>query len=270
MFSKYLKRTGGLSVAESGDRVRELGFDHLDLTVRPGGHVEPDEAPERLPGVVETLREKGVGVPLITTSITGADEEHAESLFRLADECGIEHLKLGYWRYDGFGTVADGLVAMREDLAGIRELSADYDVTPSVHTHSGDFLSANPAFLRESLVDGDPEDLGIYVDPGHLVVEGGKSGWEMNLDLVSDYVQMVSVKDFGWFSEETDAGVEWEPRTVPLGEGMVPWATVFDRLREAGFDGPVSVHSEYPDLSTGELLDRTAGDLAYLREVALR
>ena len=38
MFSKHL---GALSIPEAGQAIKGLGFDGVDLTVRPGGHVEP-------------------------------------------------------------------------------------------------------------------------------------------------------------------------------------------------------------------------------------
>jgi sugar phosphate isomerase/epimerase len=268
MFSKMLKRTGGLSVAEAGNRIADLGFDGVDLTVRPGGHVDPEAAADRLPEAVATLEEKGLSVPMVTTSITGADEAHAEEIFAVADAEGVDYLKLGYWDCGGGGSVHDGIGAMRENVEGIREMAASYDVTPAVHTHSGDFLSANPALFWETLREGDPENLGIYVDPGHLTLEGGLSGRDMTIDLVGEYVTMVSVKDVGWFREESGDGVAWEHRMIPLDEGMVPWGSVFDTLRKVGFDGPVSIHSEYGDLDLEGLLEQTEADVAYLRRVA--
>jgi sugar phosphate isomerase/epimerase len=270
MFSKMLKRTGGLSVDEAGDRIAKLGFDGVDLTVRPGGHVAPEDASQQLSGAIETFRSKGLSVPMITTGITDADEEYAEDIFAVADAEDVEYLKLGYWYYDGFGSIHEGCDSMREDLEGIRELSTEYDVTPAVHTHSGDFLSANPAMLWSVLRDGKPEDLGIYVDPGHLVAEGSLSGWEMNLDLVRDYVAMVSIKDFGWSREQKNGEVEWMEDWVPLGEGLVPWDRVFDRLDAIGFDGPVSVHSEYGNLDLEGLIDQTREDVEYLDGIVER
>ena len=49
---------------------------------------------------------------------------------------------------------------------------------------------------------------------------------------------------------------------------------MFDCLRQIGYDGPVSLHSEYlgrhswRDLSLDELLEQTRDDLAYIRQVA--
>ena len=264
MFSKMLKRTAGLSISAAGEWIEDLGFDGIDLTVRPGGHIAPSEAADQLPGAIDTLQGQGLSVPMITTDLTAADDEYAESIFAVAEATGVEYLKLGYWRYEGFGTLDRGLADMRENLADIRALSAEYDVTPAVHTHSGPYLSANPALFADTLLQGDPDDLALYVDPGHLVAEGSRSGWELLLDRFADYIAMVSIKDFGWFQVNER---EWRSEWVPLGEGLVPWSTVAERLDTIGFDGPVSVHSEYHDLGPEALRAQTREDVRFLRHL---
>jgi sugar phosphate isomerase/epimerase len=58
---------------------------------------------------------------------------------------------------------------------------------------------------------------------------------------------------------------------VPLQRGVVAWPEVFACLRQIGFDGWVSVHSEYQgshswrDLTVEELIEQTREDLKYLR-----
>lgn len=270
MFSKMLKQTGGLSVSEAGDQIAELGFDGVDLTVRPGGHIAPEEAADRLPEAVEMFRGKGLTVPMITTGITSAGDPHAEEIFMAASDCGVDYLKLGYWGYDGFGTIHESLDAMLDDLRGVRELGRDYAVTPAIHTHSNDVLTANPAYVWDLLRSGSPDSLGMYVDPGHLFVEGSGSVWEMNMDLVREYIAMVSVKDPVVRQVETEAGATWEREWAPVGQGMVSWPRVFELLDDIGFDGPVSVHSEYDDHEFDELVDQTRADLGYLGDVVGR
>ncbi|MFB6136697.1 MAG: sugar phosphate isomerase/epimerase family protein [Halobacteriaceae archaeon] len=264
MFTKHLKRTGGLDLEAAADRMADWGFDGADLTVRPGGYVDPADVEAALPAAVDTLSERGLSVPMATTSVTGADEDHAEAVFRAAADCGIDRLKLGYWRYDGFGTLREGLAAMRADLDGLEELGAEHGVTPCVHVHSGDFLSANAAVLWSLLEDRDPDRLGAYLDPGHMAVEGGLSGWEQGLDLLADRARLLAVKDFAWRRAEGDR--EWGVETVPLEEGLVPWERAFDHLRESGYDGPVSLHSEY-DWPFDDLAAQTGRDLEYVREL---
>ncbi|MHB0876112.1 MAG: sugar phosphate isomerase/epimerase family protein, partial [Anaerolineae bacterium] len=81
MFSKHLSP---LSIEDAAKTAGGLGFDGLDLTVRPGGHVEPSDAGEGLPKAVEAVRALGLDVPMITTSIVSADEPHAEAVFQAA------------------------------------------------------------------------------------------------------------------------------------------------------------------------------------------
>ena len=82
MFSKMLKNIGGLSVEEAGDYIANLGFDGVDLTVRPGGHILPREARSKLPEAIEILNSKGLSVPMITTNITSANEKYAEEIMK--------------------------------------------------------------------------------------------------------------------------------------------------------------------------------------------
>jgi len=269
MFSKMMKNVGNLSVDKAGDYIADLGFDGVDLTVRPEGHVLPQEAARRLPEAIDILRTKGLTVPMITTSITNADQKNAEDIFKTASECGVKFLKLGYWRYEGFGTIEKQIERVRKDnLKGIYRLSKQYNLTAGVHIHSGDFLTANPAVVKMLLQDYDPERLCAYIDLGHMAVEGGLSGWKMGMDLLQEHIGMVAVKDFGWFHEKDETGERrWRARIVPLSEGLVPWSEVFTYLQKTGFDGPVSFHSEYDDVTLEELIRRTRQDLQYAKQI---
>jgi len=64
-FSKHLPE---LHYPELAQWLHDAGFDGADLTVRPGGHVLPERAAQDLPRAVETIRAKGLDVPMITTS----------------------------------------------------------------------------------------------------------------------------------------------------------------------------------------------------------
>ncbi len=269
MFSKMLKNVGNLSVDSAGDCIADLGFDGVDLTVRPEGHVLPEEAMRRLPEAVDILGSRGLSVPMITTGITDAGEKYAEDIFKTASECGVGFLKLGYWRYEGFGTIGKQIERVRKgSIKGIHELSREYDVTAGIHIHSGDFLTANPAVVKMLLEDYDPEHLCAYIDPGHMAVEGGLSGWKVGMDLLQERIRMVAVKDFGWFHEKDKTGEwGWRARVVPLSEGLVPWAEVFAYLQKIAFDGPMSLHSEYDDVTLEELIRRTRQDLQYAKRI---
>lgn len=261
MFSKML---GSLSVEETGDAIAEMGFEGVDLTVREGGHVLPERVETDLPRAVETLRTRGLSVPMITTGVVDAQEPCAEAVFRTASQCGIRYLKPGYWQYGGFGHIRAQIKAAREKLVGLETLAKRYDVCVGLHTHSGDFITALPGTLLMLLEGFDPKHVGAYIDPGHMALEGARSGWEIGMDLLAERIVLVAVKDVGWTYR---GGKDWQPNLFPLSEGMVKWPQVFAHLGTIGYDGVLTVHSEYPQLSTEALIAQTKRDLAYLREV---
>jgi len=265
MFSKMLKNIGKLPLDEAGDRIKAMGFDGVDLTVRTGGYVLPERVAETLPVAIETLRSKGLVVPMITTEITDARGKNTASIFRTASRLGVGFLKLGYWQYEGFGAIEKQIQRTREQLEGLEALSREYAMTSTLHIHSGPFLTADAAVVLRLLEGYDPDLLGAYIDPGHMTIEGGLSGWKMGIDLLSPYITLVAVKDFGWFKRR--GAKNWEFRLIPLSQGMVRWHEVFSCLADIGYNGPVSLHSEYEYMNLNELLHQTQKDLRYVKRV---
>lgn len=262
MFSKMLRE---YDVNKMSDTAAEMGFDGVDLTVREGGHILPEKVKDDLPRAIDILKSKGLSVPMITTSITNVKEPYVEEIYKTAEICGVKFLKLGYWRYEGFGKIKEQINKAKEELKGIESLSKRYKICSAIHIHSGDFLSANAAIVYLLLKDFNPKVIGAYIDPAHMVIEGGKSGWKMGMDLLSDYICLVAVKDFNWFHK---GGKNWDIAWGPFQEGMVPWDEVFTYLKKIDFNGYLSIHSEYnwKDLTIKERLHQTKQDLAYIRE----
>jgi len=269
MFTKMLKNIGHLSLEKAGDYIAEMGFDGADLTVRPGGYVAPEKASEGLPKAISILKTRGLGVPMITTSITDAKKGYAEDVFKAASKCEVRYIKLGYWTYKGFGNLRKQLEKMRKDLDGLYALSRKYSVTATIHTHAGAFLSADPGLVFLILREYDPEWLGAYVDPGHMFTEIGPSGWEIGMDLLAPYIRLVAVKNYRWIrvTDEQTGEKRWKVQMMPLREEIVPWSMVFKCLKIINFDGCVSLHSEYEELSLEELIRQTREDLDYIKNV---
>jgi sugar phosphate isomerase/epimerase len=273
MFSKHL---APYSIAEMGVVVRGLGFDGVDLTVRPGGHVLPEEVGQALPAAVDTLQSVGLTVPMITTGVTDAAEPHAGLIFETAAACGITRLKLGYWSYQGFGTMRSLIDDCQRKMDGIEALAKRHGVRACIHIHSGNSASANAAVVAELLRNRDPAATGAYIDPGHMTAEGSISGWRQGMDLLAPYLALVAVKAMDWEKTKDPATGDaiWRTRMVPLREGAVRWREVFALLKQLAYDGPVSFHSEYQgshswrDLTVPELIEQTREDFAYIRSLA--
>ncbi len=89
----------------------------------------------------------------------------------------------------------------------------------------------------------------------------------MAVSMVRDRLLLVAAKSPAWFRTEERGEVKWEHRLVPMREGLVDWLQVLELLRSINYDGPISLHSEYEDLSRDELLRVTRDDLAYLKSL---
>lgn len=277
MFSKHLQE---LDVAAAGQAIKTLGFDGVELTVRAGGHVEPERVKEDLPRAVEALRAIGLAVPAIVTDIKGKDAPHAHAVCAAAAQVSATHLRNGAWPYRPFGQIREQVAAATRNASELEDLGREYGLRFCVHCHSGATLTAHGALLAQIIADTDPRFVAASFDLGHLTVEGGNGAWIQSIDLLQDRIGIVAVKSFGWFSESDTAtgAVRWTPRLVPLAEGAVQWARAFSLLRQVGWDSDgdalVSVHSEYQgrgswrSLDLPELLTQTGEDLAFLRRQA--
>jgi L-ribulose-5-phosphate 3-epimerase len=254
VFSKHLP---DLNYEELGKTAKELGFDGVDLTVRPKGHVLPERAAEDLPRAVDTLRKHGLSVPMITTEITSATDPAANPILRTAASLGIPFFKPGYWRYTK-GPVEARVKEVGADVRRLAMLAAEHRIAMGLHNHSGDYVGEAVWDTWEMIRDLDPRWTGFYYDPGHAAIEGGLGGHDVSMRLALPRLKMVAVKDFIWRKEASG----WKSVWCPMGEGAVDWKTALGALKGAGYSGPISVHAEY---QTKDMVGSIRKDLAFLR-----
>jgi L-ribulose-5-phosphate 3-epimerase len=257
IFSKHLAQ---LDWKQLGQRAKDLGFDGVDLTVRPRGHVLPERVAEDLPKAVEAIREAGVSVPMITTDLTSIASPGARQTLDTMRQLGIPLFKSGYWRYSADKSALQSIVEARLGFRGLVALARRAGVSLGLHNHSGAYVGAGFWEYREMLMEADPRYAGYYFDPGHATLEGGVGVWRVSLELAMPRLKMVAVKDAHWERQNS----HWRPRWVPLGEGMVDWKTCFDHFARARFTGPLSLHVEYNSTNAHDAMAR---DAAYLRKM---
>ena len=186
---------------------------------------------------------------------------------------GLGYYKLGYFFYDGFGSLRRQRAEVAARLADLVAMNAEIGIKGGFHNHSHDFVGAVPADIAAALENVDSQWLGLYFDPAHAHIEGGSSGWKMGLDLLRDRIFMLAVKDYFWSDDGHGYGGGRRHKAVfcPLVDGNVPRPRVLQHLKECNFAGPISLHSEYQgdhsfrDLTTDEVFEQTARDAAYFR-----
>jgi sugar phosphate isomerase/epimerase len=237
-FSKPLAEMEWARLAKN---LKRLGFDGVDLTVRKEeGHVMPERVTEDLPKAFAAFRGEGVDIPMITTSLTSADDPAARPILATAGKLGIPYFKAGYYRYKLIDVESE-LRDAGKQFRGLAELAQQCGIQVGYHNHE-EYIGAPVWDMARVIEPLDPRWVGYYFDPRHAVAEGGVGGWKIATNLVSRRLKMVAVKDFYW---EKTAREGWKDVNCPLGQGMVDWKYFFKAIARAGFQGPISLHLEY-------------------------
>src|SRR5215469_6453810 len=182
---------------EVAEAVIEMGYDGIDLTVRPyPGHVEPEKVETDLPPFVNALRKHGLRVDAITCPISDADSPNAEKILQTASSLGITHYWWGTFRYQPDKPIMEQLEALKPRVAKLAALNAKYKMTAMYHTYSG-AASVGAAIwdFLYVLRNFDPAQVGFQYDLGHMTNAGGNGTWALSLRAAGPYIAGVSVKD---------------------------------------------------------------------------
>ena len=240
VFSKHLQ---WLPFADVGPVIAESGFRTVDLTVRPGGHVLPERVEDDLPRAIETLRKSGLTVPLITTAITDADPL-ARRVLTAAKKAGVTHYRMGYWNFPANTDPLRALRDMQPRAKALAALNREIGIRGGYQNHVGTRVGGSVWDLGILLEGIEPEGLGVQYDIRHAVAVGGES-WPVALRMIAPHIDTVALKDLVW-AKRTDG--RWEPRSVPLGEGMVNFDAYLRTLLARAPLPPATMHFEYPPL----------------------
>jgi sugar phosphate isomerase/epimerase len=268
-----------LSVSELAVKARELGFDGIDVCVRPSHPVNPANVETKLPEAVTAWKAQGLSCPLATAPVmlVNPDAPEVESLYSGCEAAGVPRLKIGFFAFtlgEDYWALVD---AARRALEGFARVGERHGVQTVYQVHSGPVLGSNCAGLMHLLRGLDPRWVGAYPDLGHMVLDG--EDYSMGLAMVRRYLSIVAVKDAYHAPQPAGHEPPFVPRFVKLGCGAVNWRRALGALKVLGFDGAFSVHTEYDfdepiirrvgfaDTTPPHLEEWARADAAYLRKV---
>ena len=265
LFSKHWP---GMDIAGMIEKTRHIGADGLDLAVRPGFAVNPENVGKALAPAAQQVEEAGLKIAMVTTDATFTDPEapEAETMAAALAEAGIPVAKLGYWTWKGAETPYwEGVDRIRRALEGFETIARKFGVKFCYHTHSN-YFGLNACSMMHLLRDRDPEYIGAYLDTGHLYYCG--EPFRMALDVVGRYLSLVSFKDtfFKRANPESEELPVWKRTIVPAGHGVVNWPDVTRGLRQAGYDGTISAHCEFHADSPEAFTELQKREVSFLRK----
>ena len=244
LFSKCLQF---LDYQELASTAATLGLSGFDLTVRPRGHVEPENFERDLPAAIKALNEAGTSCEMMVTNIVSTQNQRDYDLLSLAHSLGIKSYRLGGLRFDPEISPMESVERYKDQLASLAEWDREIGITGMYQNHSGEgHFGASIWDIYLASKELDPDALGIQFDIRHAITEGGRN-WPDGFRLISPQIRALAFKDFKW--AEIDG--KWKLVSTPIGQGMVDFKRYFRMLKDAGMNYPVSLHCEY-DLGGAE------------------
>lgn len=238
IFSKHLQFLNYQDMAEAA---AEMGFDGVDLTVRPKGHVLPERVDQDLPKAVEAMRKVGFTPLMMTTAVQDPNNSIDRKLLQSASKLRFQYYRMNWLKYPDGKSMPSTIEHFQQTLKELSLLNKELGLTGCYQNHAGLSIGSSLWELWQLLKDADQQHMGIQYDIRHGVVEGGLS-WQNGLRLIQSHIKTLTVKDFFWQKENG----KWVVQDTSIGEGMVDFKTYFNLLKSYKINVPVSLHMEYP------------------------
>lgn len=237
IFSKHLQFLGFEQMAKVA---RDIGFDGIDLTVRPDGHIEPSRVKSDLPKAAAIIRETGLALPMITTAVDDASDSTDRHVIETASELAIGCYRMNWFPYPKNQSQPEAIKDFRQQIAALGRLNDGLGIVGCYQNHAGLLVGASLWEVWQILQDTVPSSFGVQYDIRHATVEAGLS-WPNGFQLVKDRIKSIVLKDFKWEKKEGRTQIT----NTPIGEGMVDFKKYFRMLKDAKLKVPVSLHLEY-------------------------
>ncbi len=238
LFSKHLQF---LDLKTAGQIAAELGFDGLDLTVRPKGHILPKNVEFDLSTAIRNIKQSGSTCEMITTAVSDVANPLDLAVIKTAAAEGIKYYRSNWFKYKKELPLEESLDYYKEKVQELGDLNQKHNIIGCYQNHSGTKVGASVWEVKKILESANPEFFGVQYDIRHAVAEGGRS-WPNGIKLLKDQIKTIVLKAFKWGK----VGGKWRIVNVPVGEGMVDFTAYFKLLKSFGLKPPVSLHLEYP------------------------
>ena len=95
-----------------------------------------------------------------------------------------------------------------------------------------------PSTLKRTIINIGLDNIGINLDPANLILYGMAHPLDA-VEIFGEYVKGMHAKDALWPNRDERLGIE-----VPIGKGEVDFPLLLSRLKEKGFQGPITIERE--------------------------
>ena len=255
-FTVFSKPWKDMPLPELAVFIRDVGFDGVELPVRPGFQVEPEGIAEGLPEAVRVFREAGVRIGSIAC-------EPSETVIAACAEAEVDLIRVcvsvpedeTYFEAEARTQKGYEALVPALDKAGVR-IGAQNHAGPCIGSSIGLYRLIEPF---------DPKHVCAVWDPMHCVKAGEIP--RLALDILWSRLGLVNLKDT-YALRESGAEAEivrWKWWYTTGRQGMTPWDEVADLLKQRGYEGDICLTAEYSERSS---IDRLISqDLAFAKSL---
>jgi hypothetical protein len=254
------------------------GYSAVGLTVRNGGHVQPENVATHLPQMLKGIRSTGCICNHIGTDISPAVDaedvswistQRVHEVLSVASANGIERYRTMTRNFTAntFGAEMQGqLDSLRINHQLLAQINAKYRLNALYHTHSANTLGISVwDMLRvlqgpmqhksavgspnSPLVIGGPDD---PIDPrlvalnfaiGHVASQGPNNIWQLALRAAMPYVRGVALHGPQLNRNSTTNAIQ--NTVVPAPQASLNWVTFFRYLLQGGYNGAAEAQIEF-------------------------
>lgn len=241
-------------IRELAEHVSRLGFQGIELPVRPGYPVAPENVSD-LYSAAQELDQYGIAI----FSIAGPTDEPTMAACAEAG-VGIIRICVGI-RPEGYMATEAALLREWEAMVPLLD---NYGVTLGIQNHCGNSIASAASMLR-LLERFSPRHIAAVWDPAHSALDG--EPLDQCIDMLWPHLCMVNLKNAIWQRTNGPEALyaEWRTYWTSGRHGLASWPEVASLLKARGYSGVVCLTAEYSDHSAVDRL--IAEDFAFARSL---
>jgi sugar phosphate isomerase/epimerase len=262
----FTKPWQNLEIDDLAELVAELGFDGIELPVRPGFQVEPETIEISLSNAVRVFKNKG----LMIYSVAG-DFDHRTAV--ACAEAGVPVLRT-MLKLSPDMSYMESVEAFRGDARSIGKALVGSGTTIGLQNHCDEFVTSSIGIIHaiEHLA---ADEVSAVLDLGHTGLDGEME--EIAIDIAWSRLSMINLKNAIRIEDGIDSNgaIQWNRTWVAGREGFTSWDKVVAELNKRSYKFPICLTAEYKDESLNPLVGKAVipplkDDLAFLKKLLNR
>jgi len=237
--------------------VHGLGFDGIELPVRPGYQVLPENVGRDLPVAARLLADHGLKIFSVAPP---GGEPLGEPFIAACAEAGVPIIRvMAPIGDDGY---LASVARLQREYTALLPLLDRYGVQLGVQNHC-DRMVCNAMGLRHLIERYHSRLIGAVWDAAHNALNGEEP--EMAIDIIWSHLCMVNLKNAYWCRSNGPEAedVKWRPWWTTGPQGLASWPRVAAELKRRNYPGVICLTAEYSD---EPVVDRLiARDIGYAK-----